>query len=107
MAPEDIIRAWKDRRFRNRLNEEQKTALPENPAGFIELSEIELHSASGASLTASPLICTTGGGCSNSCTEAYPCNRPTTEGGSLSCSGCVSGVGITCAGTGTTCPGLG
>lgn len=39
MSNIDIIRAWKDEEYRNSLSEEQRSQLPENPAGMIELSD--------------------------------------------------------------------
>ena len=39
MSNSDIIRAWKDEEYRNSLSEEQRSQLPENPAGMIELDE--------------------------------------------------------------------
>ncbi len=43
----DIIRAWKDEEYRNSLSEEQRSQLPENPAGMIELSDEDLGSVVG------------------------------------------------------------
>ncbi|MBD2208057.1 mersacidin/lichenicidin family type 2 lantibiotic [Calothrix sp. FACHB-1219] len=37
MSNFDIIRAWKDEDYRNSLSDEQRSQLPENPAGMIEL----------------------------------------------------------------------
>jgi mersacidin/lichenicidin family type 2 lantibiotic len=42
----DIERAWKDEAYRQTLSEEQRQALPANPAG--DLSEAELEAARGA-----------------------------------------------------------
>ena len=44
----DVIRAWKDETYRDRLTAEQRAMLPENPAGAIELTEAELASVDGA-----------------------------------------------------------
>jgi mersacidin/lichenicidin family type 2 lantibiotic len=43
----DIIRAWKDETYRQNLSNEQLSALPENPAGELELSDADLQSISG------------------------------------------------------------
>lgn len=43
----DIIRAWKDEEYRNSLSEEQRSQLPENPAGMIELSDEDMGSVVG------------------------------------------------------------
>ena len=37
MSKVNVIRAWKDRNYRNSLTAEQKAALPENPAGAVEV----------------------------------------------------------------------
>ena len=36
MSNDDIIRAWKDEDYRDSLSEEQRSQLPENPAGMLE-----------------------------------------------------------------------
>ncbi|MEQ8752380.1 MAG: mersacidin/lichenicidin family type 2 lantibiotic [Coleofasciculus sp. G1-WW12-02] len=43
----DIIRAWKDEEYLNSLSEDQRSQLPENPAGMIELSDEDMGSAVG------------------------------------------------------------
>jgi mersacidin/lichenicidin family type 2 lantibiotic len=43
----DIIRAWKDARYRSSLSAEERAAMPENPAGSIELDEEELDAVVG------------------------------------------------------------
>ncbi len=47
MSQNEIIRAWKDEDYRNELTEAQRSQLPENPAGEINLSEEEMESSSG------------------------------------------------------------
>jgi mersacidin/lichenicidin family type 2 lantibiotic len=47
MSNEDIIRAWKDEDYSNSLSEEQRSQLPENPAGIAELSEQEMETIQG------------------------------------------------------------
>jgi mersacidin/lichenicidin family type 2 lantibiotic len=41
MSQQDIIHAWKDRNYRESLSQEQRSLLPENPAGTIELSDVD------------------------------------------------------------------
>ena len=41
----DIVRAWKDENYRHSLSEEQRQALPTNPAG--ELTDDELSAVTG------------------------------------------------------------
>jgi mersacidin/lichenicidin family type 2 lantibiotic len=48
MSNIDIARAWKDEEYRNSLTEEQRSQLPENPAGIIELADEEMESLTGA-----------------------------------------------------------
>ena len=43
----DIIRAWKDPSYRASLTHEEKSRLPENPAGLVELTDEQLKKASG------------------------------------------------------------
>ncbi|MBD2315042.1 mersacidin/lichenicidin family type 2 lantibiotic [Desertifilum sp. FACHB-1129] len=43
----DIIRAWKDENYRDSLTEAQRSQLPENPAGLIELTDEDMSSVSG------------------------------------------------------------
>jgi mersacidin/lichenicidin family type 2 lantibiotic len=45
MTPSDIIRAWKDPRYRAGLSATQLAQLPAHPAGAIELAEPTLHAA--------------------------------------------------------------
>ena len=47
MSPDKIIRAWKDEEFRRKLGSKERSLLPENPAGFIELSDDDLTLANG------------------------------------------------------------
>jgi mersacidin/lichenicidin family type 2 lantibiotic len=43
----DVVRAWKDEDYANSLTDVQKAMLPANPAGILELSDQDLHGASG------------------------------------------------------------
>jgi len=49
MIRDKIIRAWKDPEYRANLGEEELDALPQNPAGAIELTDDELDQAVGGS----------------------------------------------------------
>ena len=51
MSKIDVIRAWKDEEYRATLTPEQLAALPDNPAGMVELSDADLHDAAGGTLT--------------------------------------------------------
>lgn len=54
MSDLDIIRAWKDPKYRRSLSPEQLASLPENPVGMVELSDEDLASASGLGGGAKP-----------------------------------------------------
>lgn len=43
----DIIRAWKDESYRQSLSQEELASFPENPAGLIELTDMDLGYAVG------------------------------------------------------------
>jgi mersacidin/lichenicidin family type 2 lantibiotic len=47
MSQNDIIRAWKDRNYRESLSEEQRSQLPDNPAGIVDLPDEVLETISG------------------------------------------------------------
>ncbi|MDB9373349.1 mersacidin/lichenicidin family type 2 lantibiotic [Nodularia sphaerocarpa] len=47
MSNIDIIRAWKDEEYRNSLSEEQRSMLPENPAGILEMADQEIQNLVG------------------------------------------------------------
>ncbi|HEX6292735.1 MAG TPA: mersacidin/lichenicidin family type 2 lantibiotic [Herpetosiphonaceae bacterium] len=47
MSIENIIRAWKDEEYRASLSETERAALPEHPAGLVELTDEELGLAAG------------------------------------------------------------
>lgn len=47
MSNIDIIRAWKDEEYRNSLTKKQRSQLPDNPAGMIELSDNAMENVKG------------------------------------------------------------
>ena len=47
MSKIDIIRAWKDERYRMSLTEAERAQLPPNPAGSLELTDLEMATVSG------------------------------------------------------------
>lgn len=54
----DIVRAWKDEKYRQSLSQEQLSKLPEHPAGMIELTELELDRvAGGGTVLGSYCVC--------------------------------------------------
>jgi mersacidin/lichenicidin family type 2 lantibiotic len=74
MKRDEIIRAWRDQDYFLSLTDEQRTLLPENPAGMIELSEDALINVLGASHA----------------TCFVSCHPYSTECSSCSCSECSS-----------------
>jgi mersacidin/lichenicidin family type 2 lantibiotic len=51
MSKLDVIRAWKDAEYRSSLSDSQRAMLPDSPAGSITLSDSDLDSVAGGSLT--------------------------------------------------------
>ena len=47
LSVQEIIRAWKDKNFRDSLSEEQRQQLPANPAGLVEIEDEQLVQVSG------------------------------------------------------------
>lgn len=47
MSEQDIIRAWRDPEYRRGLTEAEQKALPEHPAGLIELGDADLEGVAG------------------------------------------------------------
>jgi mersacidin/lichenicidin family type 2 lantibiotic len=43
----DVVRAWKDPKYRRSLSAEQLECLPTNPAGRLELTDEQMRAASG------------------------------------------------------------
>ena len=64
----NIIRAWKDEEYRMSLSDEERSLLPDNPAGPMELSDADLESivgGDGKSHGGSGLVCSVGCGGGN------------------------------------------
>ena len=61
MSPNDVIRAWKDPVYRNSLTDAERSALPANPAGSIELSDTDLGKHDRPQLLQSSWILPPGG----------------------------------------------
>ena len=62
MSRVDIIRAWKDEEYRNSLSEAERNALPEHPAGLVEISDADVDGGLGLTFDLNPLA-----GCSCCC----------------------------------------
>jgi mersacidin/lichenicidin family type 2 lantibiotic len=66
MSQENMIRAWKDEIFRNSLSAKERASLPENPAGLVELTDVQMGVIAGGRYG----FCTQGSNCTLSgCTE--------------------------------------
>lgn len=50
MSNYDLIRAWKDEDYFESLSEKERSLVPENPAGIIELSDEEMENVAGGVL---------------------------------------------------------
>jgi mersacidin/lichenicidin family type 2 lantibiotic len=83
MSEIDIVRAWRDEDYRLSLSDEDRAALPESPAGVIDLSDLDLEGAVGAAsqhiqtLGCCGGLTTDAGFCSLVCSElcSVPCTR--------------------------------
>lgn len=59
MSQTEIIRAWKDLKYRNSLSPTELKLLPDNPAGRVEVKDEDLYTqGSDASTTAVTCTCT-------------------------------------------------
>jgi mersacidin/lichenicidin family type 2 lantibiotic len=47
MSKLDIVRAWKDEEYFSKLSESERSLLPANPAGIVELTDQDLVRAEG------------------------------------------------------------
>ena len=59
MTVDSIIRAWEDPEFRNSLSAEELAALPDHPAGAIELTDAELGGVMGGARSGNSVGCNT------------------------------------------------
>ena len=57
MSKEDIIRNWKDEAYRDGLSDEERDAMPDNPAG--DMSDEELEDVAGGNCPTHPSDCPT------------------------------------------------
>jgi mersacidin/lichenicidin family type 2 lantibiotic len=59
MNVDKIIRAWEDPEYRASLSAGERAALPESPAGAIELTDAELSGVLGAARSGASVGCNT------------------------------------------------
>lgn len=57
MSKLDIVRAWKDEEYFNRLSDSERSLLPQNPAGVVELTDEDLYQAEGGTTFSITLGC--------------------------------------------------
>ena len=60
MSQVNVVRAWKDEEYRQSLTEAERAALPENPAGLLDLAESDLQQAEGGYVYVCTALCYTG-----------------------------------------------
>lgn len=51
MSKLDIIRAWKDEEYCDSLSADERSRVPTNPAGIIELTDQDLHRVEGGTIS--------------------------------------------------------
>ena len=70
-----IIRAWEDPEYRSSLSAEERAALPEHPAGAIELTDAELGAVLGAAQSGNSVGCNTKTCVTTRGNSANPCSN--------------------------------
>jgi mersacidin/lichenicidin family type 2 lantibiotic len=58
MSRKDIVRAWKDKKYRLSLSEAELAQLPPHPAGAVELTNADLGVVSGSAQILVSQLCT-------------------------------------------------
>jgi mersacidin/lichenicidin family type 2 lantibiotic len=56
MNQDQIIRAWKDEDYRSTLSSTELSALPENPAGLVELNDRDIFAVNGQEEAVTPSL---------------------------------------------------
>ena len=69
MSNRDVIRAWKNPAYRNSLRKAERSTIPDNPAGTIEISDEDLGKVAGGEVA--PLT----GRCTIPCSLGCPTVR--------------------------------
>jgi mersacidin/lichenicidin family type 2 lantibiotic len=85
MSRADVVRAWKDAGYRATLSDSARDELPSNPAGMIDLSDVDLDDAAGARTELLLTLACCGGLTSDTCLCTIICPSFT----------CTSGGGTT------------
>ncbi len=58
MSKSEIVRAWKDPKFRAQLEDSGRAAIPASPVGAMGLAETQLRRAAGTSKLTTAWFCT-------------------------------------------------
>jgi mersacidin/lichenicidin family type 2 lantibiotic len=74
MTVDRIIRAWEDPEFRSSLSPDELAALPDHPAGAIELTDAELGGVLGAAQSGASVGCNTKTCVTSRGNSSQPCN---------------------------------
>lgn len=75
MSVDRIIRAWEDPDFRSSLSPDELAALPDHPAGAIELTDAELGGVLGAAQSGNSVGCNTKTCVATRGNSAQPCSN--------------------------------
>lgn len=57
MSKLDVVRAWKDEEYRESLSAADRSQLPQNPAGIIELTDQDMNGVEGGTISLDPWMC--------------------------------------------------
>ena len=55
MSKVDVVRAWKDAKYRRSLTADQIESLPANPAGLIQVSDRNVRDVHGFNAASTPI----------------------------------------------------
>jgi len=78
MTKNQIIHAWKDEEYRLSLSDAEIAKLPENPAGAVEISEVNLEMIAGGAAPTGWICLTIGVSAAISCVPS--CNASVWDG---------------------------
>jgi len=76
MKKVNVVRAWRDRQYRENLSSEARAALPQNPAGIVSVDDDALRSITGGCTSTVGCNCGGGGGGGGLTTILWSCVGP-------------------------------
>ena len=100
LSPEQVVKAWEDTTYRDKLTDEQWNALPSNPAGKRSYSEFEGNITGQISGNGCSGNGCSGNGCSGNGCSGNGCSGNSCSGATCSSSPCSSyqcSVGSSCS----------